>query len=35
MSIVSGWEGRYFKDFTVGDVYHCHLGRTLNETDNT
>jgi acyl dehydratase len=35
MSIVSGWEGRYFEDFNVGDVYRCRLGRTLTETDNT
>jgi len=35
MSAVSGWEGRYFEDFNVGDVYRCRLGRTLTETDNT
>ena len=35
MSVVSGWEGRYFEDFNVGDVYRCRLGRTLTETDNT
>jgi itaconyl-CoA hydratase len=35
MSVVSGWEGRYFEDFTVGDVYRCRLGRTLSEADNT
>ena len=35
MSVVSGWEGRYFEDFTVGDVYRCRLGRTLTEADNT
>jgi acyl dehydratase len=35
MSIVSGWEGRYFEDFNVGDVYRCRLGRTLTEADNT
>jgi itaconyl-CoA hydratase len=29
MSVVSGWEGRYFEDFNVGDVYRCRLGRTL------
>jgi acyl dehydratase len=32
---VSGWEGRYFEDFNVGDVYRCRLGRTLTEADNT
>jgi itaconyl-CoA hydratase len=35
MSVVSGWEGRYFEDFSVGDVYRCRLGRTLTEADNT
>jgi acyl dehydratase len=29
-----GWEGRYFEDFTVGDVYRSRLGRTLTENDN-
>ncbi len=28
-------EGRFFEDFTVGDVYRHELGRTLTETDNT
>jgi itaconyl-CoA hydratase len=27
--------GRYFEDFTVGDVYEHRPGRTLSETDNT
>ena len=35
MPVVSGWEGRYFEDFNVGDVYRCRLGRTLTEADNT
>ena len=30
-----GWEGRYFEDFTVGDVYRHAHGRTISETDNT
>jgi acyl dehydratase len=30
-----GWEGRYFEDFTVGDVYRHAHGRTITETDNT
>jgi acyl dehydratase len=34
MSVVSGWQGRYFEDFNVGDVYRCRLGRTLTEADN-
>lgn len=27
--------GRYFEDFTVGDIYEHRPGRTLSETDNT
>jgi itaconyl-CoA hydratase len=30
-----GWEGRYFEDFTVGDMYRHAHGRTITETDNT
>ena len=30
-----GWSGRYFEDFTVGDVYRHPLGRTLTAADNT
>ncbi len=30
----SGWEGRFYEDFTVGDVYQHALGRTLTSTDN-
>ena len=32
---IRGWEGRYFEDFTVGDVYRHAHGRTISETDNT
>lgn len=32
--VVSGWHGRYFEDFTVGDVYKHPFGRTVTETDN-
>jgi acyl dehydratase len=28
------WTGRYFEDFTVGDVYRHPLGRTVTTTDN-
>jgi acyl dehydratase len=28
------WAGRYFEDFTVGDVYRHALGRTVTGTDN-
>jgi len=30
-----GWEGRYFEDFTVGDIYMHPLGRTILAADNT
>jgi itaconyl-CoA hydratase len=29
-----GWQGRYFEDFTLGDVYYHPLGRTVTTTDN-
>lgn len=29
-----GWEGRYFADFEVGDIYRCRYGRTVTEADN-
>lgn len=32
--LVPGWEGRYFEDFSVGDVYRHPLGRTVSGTDN-
>jgi acyl dehydratase len=35
MSIKPGWEGRYYEDFEVGDIYRHPLGRTITETDNT
>ena len=34
MAVVPGWEGRYFEDFNVGDIYRCRLGRTVTEADN-
>jgi itaconyl-CoA hydratase len=34
MAIKEGWRGRYFEDFTVGDVYQHPLGRTVTTTDN-
>jgi itaconyl-CoA hydratase len=30
-----GWQGRFFEDFEVGDVYRHGLGRTITATDNT
>jgi len=28
------WRGRYYEDFTVGDVFRSRLGRTVTEVDN-
>ncbi len=35
MTIKPGWQGRFFEDFEVGDVYRCRYGRTVSEADNT
>ena len=35
MVLKGGWQGRYFEDFEVGDVYRHRLGRTISEVDNT
>ena len=32
--LVSGWQGRYYEDFEVGDIYKHPFGRTVTETDN-
>ena len=32
--LVEGWQGRYYEDFAVGDVYKHPYGRTVTETDN-
>jgi acyl dehydratase len=34
MPVKPGWEGRFFEDFEVGDVYRSRLGRTITEADN-
>lgn len=34
MVLKASWEGRYFEDFEVGDVYPHALGRTLTQNDN-
>lgn len=34
MTIKRGWEGRYYEDFEVGDVYLHPLGRTITQNDN-
>lgn len=33
--VVPGWEGRFFEDFSVGDVYEHRLGRTILSADNS
>jgi acyl dehydratase len=30
----TGWQGRYYEDFAVGDVYKHPYGRTVTETDD-
>jgi acyl dehydratase len=35
VSVKQGWQGRFFEDFEVGDVYRHPLGRTVEATDNT
>ncbi|GAA4615115.1 MaoC/PaaZ C-terminal domain-containing protein [Saccharopolyspora hordei] len=35
MAVKAGWQGRFYEDFEIGDVYQHPLGRTVNETDNT
>jgi len=30
----SGWQGRFYEDFEVGDVYKHPYGRTVTEIDN-
>jgi itaconyl-CoA hydratase len=32
--LVEGWQGRYYEDFAVGDIYKHPFGRTVTETDN-
>jgi acyl dehydratase len=32
--LVSGWQGRFYEDFEVGDIYKHPYGRTVTETDN-
>ncbi|MGW5158209.1 MaoC family dehydratase [Nonomuraea wenchangensis] len=35
MGVKPGWQGRFFEDFEIGDVYQHPLGRTVSEADNT
>ena len=34
MAVKTGWTGRVFEDFVVGDVYVHPLGRTVTDADN-
>jgi len=34
MSAISGWIGRFYEDFSVGNVYEHPLGRTVLAADN-
>ena len=34
MAVKAGWEGRFFEDFEIGDVYEHALGRTITSNDN-
>ncbi len=34
MAIKSGWTGRFYEDFEVGDIYPHPVGRTITQTDN-
>jgi itaconyl-CoA hydratase len=33
-TLKTGWQGRYYEDFEIGDVYKHPYGRTVTETDN-
>lgn len=35
MTTQAGWQGRFYEDFEIGDVYQHPLGRTISEADNT
>lgn len=35
MTLKPGWQGRFYEDFEIGDVYQHPLGRTISEADNT
>ena len=34
MTVKEGWNGRFFDDFEVGDVFRSHIGRTITQADN-
>lgn len=33
-NVKTGWTGRFYEDFAVGDIYKHVLGRTVTATDN-
>lgn len=34
MTLRDGWQGRFYEDFEIGDVYQHPLGRTVSDTEN-
>lgn len=34
MAVKEGWQGRFYEDFEVGDIYRSRLGRTITDADN-
>lgn len=32
--VVPGWQGRFYEDFVIGDIYRSRYGRTVTEADN-
>jgi acyl dehydratase len=34
MTVKPGWQGRFFEDFQVGDIYRSRIGRTVTQNDN-
>ena len=34
MAEKQGWQGRFYEDFEIGDVYRHPLGRTVTQVDN-
>jgi itaconyl-CoA hydratase len=32
--VVAGWNGRFFEDFSIGDLYYHPAGKTVTTTDN-
>lgn len=34
MRVKHGWNGRFYEDFEIGDIYPHPLGRTVTQTDN-